>query len=184
MINHLAPSPALARGRRPDRPNDHGEAGDVQRRDHHAQVRTRRTVPMTSALYEALKRMDVIHEGFVVRNLDGRWRSKLVARAHLSEGWPADPLLTHPTALVRDPRRPTRREPLAAADLDGPQADRRDHALRPHGRTSPPRHPGGHLDRRPRRDRSGHPDHQDARCAWQPRGSENRSRRRFLIYFS
>ncbi|MBA3456414.1 MAG: site-specific integrase [Deltaproteobacteria bacterium] len=33
--------------------------------------RTRRTVPMTSALFEALKRMSVIREGFVVRNLDG-----------------------------------------------------------------------------------------------------------------
>ena len=33
--------------------------------------RTRRTVPMTETLYEALKRMSVIREGFVVRNLDG-----------------------------------------------------------------------------------------------------------------
>ncbi|MFN0248756.1 MAG: tyrosine-type recombinase/integrase, partial [Kofleriaceae bacterium] len=33
--------------------------------------RTRRTVPMTTTLYEALKRMDVIREGFVVRNFDG-----------------------------------------------------------------------------------------------------------------
>ncbi|HEX4450308.1 MAG TPA: tyrosine-type recombinase/integrase [Kofleriaceae bacterium] len=33
--------------------------------------RTRRTVPMTATLYEALKRMSVIREGFVVRNLDG-----------------------------------------------------------------------------------------------------------------
>jgi integrase len=33
--------------------------------------RTRRTVPMTSTLYDALKRMITIREGFVVRNLDG-----------------------------------------------------------------------------------------------------------------
>lgn len=33
--------------------------------------RKRRTIPMTTALYDALKRMDVLREGFVVRNLDG-----------------------------------------------------------------------------------------------------------------
>ncbi len=33
--------------------------------------RTRRTVPMTSTLYEALKRMSVIREGYIVRNVDG-----------------------------------------------------------------------------------------------------------------
>jgi len=33
--------------------------------------RTRRTIPMTSTLYEALKRMSVIREGLVVRNIDG-----------------------------------------------------------------------------------------------------------------
>ncbi len=33
--------------------------------------RTRRTVPMTDALHEALKRMSTIREGLVVRNLDG-----------------------------------------------------------------------------------------------------------------
>ena len=33
--------------------------------------RTRRTVPMTETLHEALKRMSTIREGFVVRNLDG-----------------------------------------------------------------------------------------------------------------
>ncbi len=33
--------------------------------------RTRRTVPMTSTLHEALKRMETIREGFVVRSLDG-----------------------------------------------------------------------------------------------------------------
>ena len=33
--------------------------------------RTRRTVPMTSMLHEALKRMSVVREGLVVRNVDG-----------------------------------------------------------------------------------------------------------------
>ena len=33
--------------------------------------RTRRTVPMTTTLHEALKRMSTIREGLVVRNLDG-----------------------------------------------------------------------------------------------------------------
>jgi len=33
--------------------------------------RTRRTIPMTSNLDDALKRMSVIRDGFVVRNLDG-----------------------------------------------------------------------------------------------------------------
>ena len=33
--------------------------------------RTRRTVPMTSRLYDALRHMATIREGFVVRNLDG-----------------------------------------------------------------------------------------------------------------
>src|ERR1051325_7225219 len=33
--------------------------------------RTRRTIPMTGTLHQALKRMSVVREGFVVRNLDG-----------------------------------------------------------------------------------------------------------------
>ena len=33
--------------------------------------RTRRVVPMTSALYDALRRMQTIRDGYVVRNLDG-----------------------------------------------------------------------------------------------------------------
>ncbi len=37
--------------------------------------RTRRTIPMTSTLHEALKRMSVIRDGLVVRNLDGRAKS-------------------------------------------------------------------------------------------------------------
>ena len=37
--------------------------------------RTRRTVPMTATLHEALKRMSVVREGFVVRNLDGKQKT-------------------------------------------------------------------------------------------------------------
>jgi len=33
--------------------------------------RTRRTIPMTSALEQALRRLEVVRDGFVVRNLDG-----------------------------------------------------------------------------------------------------------------
>ncbi len=34
--------------------------------------RTRRTVPMTGMLYDALKRMTTVRDGFVVRNFDGK----------------------------------------------------------------------------------------------------------------
>jgi integrase len=33
--------------------------------------RTRRTIPMTSTLVAALKRLDVVRDGLVIRNLDG-----------------------------------------------------------------------------------------------------------------
>ena len=46
--------------------------------------RTRRTVPMTSMLYDALKRMSTIREGFVVRNLDGSQKSDGEANHALS----------------------------------------------------------------------------------------------------
>jgi integrase len=42
--------------------------------------RTRRTVPMTTTLHEALKRMSVIREGLVVRSLDGSAKSDSEAR--------------------------------------------------------------------------------------------------------
>jgi integrase len=41
--------------------------------------RTRRTVPMTATLHEALKRMSVIREGLVVRNLDGTAKTDVQA---------------------------------------------------------------------------------------------------------
>jgi integrase len=48
--------------------------------------RTRRTVPMTSTLYDALQRMSVIREGFVVRNFDGSaktdgWSTRYATRS-------------------------------------------------------------------------------------------------------
>lgn len=42
--------------------------------------RTRRTVPMTTTLYEALRRMSVVREGLVVRNLDGSAKTDCEAR--------------------------------------------------------------------------------------------------------
>jgi integrase len=42
--------------------------------------RTRRTVPMTATLHEALKRMSVIREGLVVRSLDGAAKTDSEAR--------------------------------------------------------------------------------------------------------
>jgi integrase len=56
------------------------------------QGRTRRTVPMTSALHEALKRMSTVRDGFVVRNADGSqktdgeanwWLARICRRAGL-----------------------------------------------------------------------------------------------------
>jgi integrase len=42
--------------------------------------RTRRMVPMTTTLHDALKRLSVIREGFVVRNLDGSAKTDSEAR--------------------------------------------------------------------------------------------------------
>jgi len=55
--------------------------------------RTRRTIPMTSTLHEALKRMSVIRDGLVVRNLDGNAKSddqadKAIARICRRAGLP------------------------------------------------------------------------------------------------
>lgn len=59
--------------------------------------RTRRTIPMTATLYAALKRLDVVRDGLVVRNLDGTAKSdgeanhaidRLLRKAGLpSVGW-------------------------------------------------------------------------------------------------
>ena len=59
--------------------------------------RTRRTIPMTTRLWEALKRLDVVRTGLVVRNLDGTAKTdgeanhaidRLLRRTGLpSKGW-------------------------------------------------------------------------------------------------
>jgi integrase len=43
--------------------------------------RTRRTIPMTSTLEHALRRLEVVREGFVVRNLDGSQKTDGQANA-------------------------------------------------------------------------------------------------------
>jgi integrase len=43
--------------------------------------RTRRTIPMTSTLEQALRRLEVVREGFVVRNLDGSQKTDGQANA-------------------------------------------------------------------------------------------------------
>ncbi len=60
-------------------------------------ARTRRTIPMTTRLWEALKRLDVVRTGLVVRNLDGTAKTdgeanhaidRLLRRTGLpSKGW-------------------------------------------------------------------------------------------------
>ena len=76
-----------------------------------------------------------------------------------------------PAAQLRDPCRAVRREPVAPAGMDGPQADRGDDAPRPRGGQSPPRDPKGHPGGGRERERSGRAHHRDARGAWQPCGS-------------
>ncbi len=85
---------------------------------------------MTSTLYDALKRMSVVREGLVVRNLDGGqgdgqsdW---VIARICRRAGLPVH----YWHVRLRYSRRAVWCEPVAAADVDVPQADRRDHALR------------------------------------------------------
>jgi integrase len=74
--------------------------------------RTRRTIPMTSALELALKRLQVVREGFVVRNLDGSQKTdgqanavilRICCRAGLPEKrWHTlRPLARHPCGAVR-----------------------------------------------------------------------------------
>ena len=95
--------------------------------------RTRRTIPMTSTLYEALKRMSVIREGLVVRNIDGSAKTddqadKAMGRICRRAGLPVR--LFH-TLQLRDARRVIRCEPVAVTSVARTQADRRDDALRP-----------------------------------------------------
>jgi integrase len=96
--------------------------------------RTRRTIPMTLRLHDALKRMSVIRDGLVIRNLDGSAKTddqadKAIGRICRRAGLPVrlfhtlrHTFGTH-SALFR-------REPVAAAGVARAQAHRRDHALR------------------------------------------------------
>jgi hypothetical protein len=63
--------------------------------------RTRRTIPMTSTLEHALRRLDVVREGFVVRNLDGSQKTDgqanaVILRICRRAGLPLKRWHTHP----------------------------------------------------------------------------------------
>jgi hypothetical protein len=89
--------------------------------------RTRRTVPMTATLQAALRRLDAIRTGFVVRNPDGTAVSDNQTKYHCyricraaglpEQGW-------HAAARLRDARGVVRRQPVEADAVDGAQADR------------------------------------------------------------
>src|SRR5690348_12704300 len=78
--------------------------------------------------------------------------------------------LAHAPAHVWNACRAVRREPVAAAVVDGPQADRRDDDLRPRGGEPSARDPGVRPRSRAGRvgPRSAHP--QDAGRSWQKLG--------------
>ncbi len=57
------------------------------------------------------------------RHGEGRRPGELGDGEDLPEGGFARPLLAHVKARLRNPRRAVRREPVAAPDVDGPQAD-------------------------------------------------------------
>lgn len=68
--------------------------------------RTRRTISMTMRLHDALKRMSVIREGWVVRNLDGSAKTddqadKAIQRICRRAGLPAR--LFHTCATPSEP---------------------------------------------------------------------------------
>jgi integrase len=70
--------------------------------------RTRRTVPMTDTLLAALKALDTIRTGFVVRNLDGSGLTDNETKYHCYRICRAAGLpergLAHPAARLRHPR--------------------------------------------------------------------------------
>ena len=69
--------------------------------------RTRRTIPMTSTLEQALRRLEVVREGYVVRNLDGSQKTDGQANAAILRicraRWAAGEAVAHATALCRQP---------------------------------------------------------------------------------
>ena len=82
---------------------------------------------MTETLLAALKALDTIRTGFVIRNLDGSGITDNATKYHCyricrAAGLPAR--LAHPKARLRDPRGDVRRQPVEADDVDGPQAHR------------------------------------------------------------
>jgi len=90
----------------------------------HAQGRTRRTVPMTALLWDALKRLPVTREGLVIRNLAGQAKSDENQMKNLSYrvcrfGGSTRRGMAHTEAHVRDPCSFLRGEPVEAHDLDG-----------------------------------------------------------------
>jgi len=105
----------------------------------------RRTVPMTSRLYDALRHMATIREGFVVRNLDGSQKTDIEASRAIERICRKAGLAvaTSTRSGIRsDPCRAVRREPLAAPVVDARKADRRDDALRPNRGAPSLRDPG------------------------------------------
>ncbi len=127
---------------------------------------------MTSTLEHALRRLETVRDGFVVRSLDGRPKTdgeadhaieRICRRAGLPiRYWHTlrHSLGTHAALFGVNP--------WPAAGLAGPQADRRDDALRARGREPPPRDPSGDPDGGRWRERSRPPRALHAGRAWQP----------------
>jgi hypothetical protein len=129
---------------------------------------------MTSALYEALKRMVTIREGFVVRNLDGSQKtdgeaSTSLARICRRAGLPVrywhtlrHCFGTHAALFGVNPWR--LQTWMGHKRID--ETMLYVHVAEAHRRELPESYAW-----RGQRDGPGHPDPQDARGAWQPRGS-------------
>ena len=149
--------------------------------------RTRRTIPMTDRLYDALRGLETIREGFVVsepgRLAEDRWAGGRHDATHLPPRWPARAGVPSHAPHVRHARRAVRREPVAPAGVDGPQAHRRDDALRARGREPRAISARRNSARRNQRGGSGSPDPAHARRAWHicatERTSSSRKRGRF-----
>lgn len=70
--------------------------------------RARRTIPMTSTLEQALKRLDVVRDGFVVRSLDGAAKrdGRPATRSRASAGAPGCRFATGTRYAIRSGRTP------------------------------------------------------------------------------
>jgi len=112
--------------------------------------RTRRTIPMTAALEKALRALETIREGFVVRNLDGSQKTDgqanaVILRIYRRAGLPQKrwhtlrhTFGTHAALFGVNPWR--------LPVVDGAQADRRDDDLRPRGGVPSSGDPGIHVE--------------------------------------